>query len=50
MLQAIGVSEYYHTRNKDAVVPHLPGEQTARGLMQTLGTDWGRDLVDPNLS
>jgi hypothetical protein len=49
MLEAIGVSPHYHTKNKDLIIPHLPGEQTARSLMQTLGTEWGRNMVDQNI-
>ena len=49
MLEAIGVTSYYHTYNKDMPIPHIPGHPTARHLMQTLGTEWGRDLIHRNI-
>lgn len=46
-----GVSESdaqrYTYRDKEAVIPELG--VTARYLQQTLGTDWGRRLINPNL-
>ena len=35
--------EYVFT-NKEALIPEI--NQTPRHLMQTLGTEWGRDLID----
>lgn len=49
MLEAIGVTEYYHTHNKMEPIPHIPGNPTARHLLQTLGTEWGRDMVHSNI-
>jgi len=49
MLEAIGVSSYYHTDNKGMPIPFLPGNPTARHLLQTLGTEWGRDQVHSDL-
>jgi hypothetical protein len=49
MLEGIGVTEYYHTWYKNKPIPTIPGNPTARMLMQTLGTEWGRDTVHPNI-
>ena len=49
MLETIGVTSYYHTDNKDLPIPHIPGQPTARRLLQTLGTEWGRNMIYNNL-
>lgn len=48
MLTALGLTEEQLTANKNEPVPLLGGK-TPRYAMQTLGTEWGRDLIDPNL-
>lgn len=35
--------------DKAARVPWLPKGVSTRRLLQTLGTEWGRDLIDPDL-
>lgn len=51
LLEALGLSEHqigYHLhQDKSAIIPALGCN--ARHLMQTLGTDWGRQLVAPDL-
>jgi hypothetical protein len=32
-------------KDREASIPGIPGHPTARHLMQTLGTEWGRELV-----
>lgn len=36
------------TRDKEAPIPEL-GDKSFRYLMQTIGTDWGRKLIDKDL-
>jgi len=45
MLEAIGVTPYYHTVSKNEPIESLAGEPTARELLVTLGTSWGRECV-----
>ena len=40
--------QYAHI-SKHEPLKLLPGEPTARHLLQTLGTEWGRDHISPNL-
>jgi hypothetical protein len=49
MLKSIGVdySDPYWQGNKDNVIPVLG--VSMRQLMQTLGTDWGRDMISKDL-
>lgn len=42
------VDEYLDGSKKEIPIPQLGGK-TARYLMQTLGTEWGRALISPNL-
>jgi hypothetical protein len=35
--------------NKEMPIIELPGEPSFRKLAQTLGTDWGRDMIHPQL-
>lgn len=44
----VDTGTFSHTRNKELPLPELLG-QTPRWLMQTLGTEWGRDLVSSSL-
>jgi hypothetical protein len=39
--------QYVYTA-KEEPLKLLPGEPTARRLLQTLGTEWGRDCIDTN--
>lgn len=39
----------YTEENKEDPIPWLHGCKTPRYLMQTLGTEWGRDMVHPLL-
>ena len=34
---------------KEAPLFHVPGNPSPRKLAQTLGTDWGREIIHPNL-
>lgn len=45
MLQAIGVD--VSDQAKNTPVPFLDGRITPRIMMQTLGTEWGRSLLQP---
>lgn len=46
MLLGAGITEE-QLAQKNKIIPHW--ERTPRYLMQTLGTEWGRDLVSKNL-
>jgi len=47
-LSAMGVEDdFLHGGRKEEIVPVF--NATSRFLMQTLGTEWGRDLVDKDL-
>jgi len=50
MLAAIGVdmSDPYWIKNKETPIPAL-GNRSPRYLLQTLGTEWGRNLVTPDI-
>lgn len=48
MLMAFGLTGEQLGAGKEQPLDWLPG-QTPRRLMQTLGTEWGRQLVDPNI-
>jgi hypothetical protein len=47
-LVGLSVDEITNSDAKERPIPWLDGK-SPRHLMQTLGTEWGRDLVDPNL-
>lgn len=48
MLAAVGFTHaQLYGDQKEAVMPDIG--KTPRQMMQTLGTDWGRDLVDPEI-
>ncbi len=49
MLEAIGVGEHYHTENKTKPVETISGKPTARYMLQTLGTEWGRNTIHPDI-
>jgi energy-coupling factor transporter ATP-binding protein EcfA2 len=49
MLRAAGIPEKYLTTMKEVPIPGIPGNPTGRYLLQTLGTDWGRENVDPDI-
>lgn len=48
MLAALGVSEHMTHEHKNTPIPWL-GNRTPREIMQTLGTDFGRDMLDQNV-
>ncbi|MBE0435691.1 MAG: deoxynucleotide monophosphate kinase [Methylomicrobium sp.] len=51
LLHAIGLSHEvidYHMTYKEKIIPNLPNV-TMRHLLQTLGTDWGRNMIHPDL-
>lgn len=49
MLEVLGIrGENLHGNAKEEPIPELGGV-TARYMMQTLGTEWGRNLIDPNI-
>lgn len=39
----------YFWKNKTTPLTKVPGQPTPRHLMQTLGTEWGRNLISPRL-
>lgn len=49
MVRALGIdmSEPYWQKNKEEIIPALGA--SPRRIMQTLGTEWGRQLINPNL-
>lgn len=50
MLRALGVPQTYLDRTVDKNQPiDLLGGKTFRDAATTLGTEWGRDLIDPDL-
>jgi hypothetical protein len=49
MLRALGVPEESLTGADKEVPLDLLGGRTARHAMQTLGTEWGRNLISPDL-
>jgi len=49
MIRAMGVDEhYFQTENKEKPVEGLGG-QSVRTLLQTLGTEWGRETVSKEI-
>ncbi|MEC7159065.1 MAG: deoxynucleotide monophosphate kinase [Bacteroidota bacterium] len=46
--RALGITKKYYGKDKDAPIPHL-GKKSARYIMQTLGTDWARDMVSQTI-
>lgn len=48
MLRCLGVSEYYLTDAKEEPCPALMGK-TVRHALQTIGTDWGRNQIHPDI-
>ncbi len=49
MLGAMGIEKEYLYDKKTEPISYLPGQPTARHLMQTIGTEWGRDCVHNDL-
>ena len=49
MLSAMGVEDRYLYEYKTTPIPYLAGSPTARHLMQTIGTEWGRDCIHKDL-
>ena len=47
MLKQIAGDEYVFGDKKNAIVPHLG--VTGRFLLQTLGTEWGRETIDQDI-
>lgn len=47
MLRVMGVDDDYLTEKKSHEIPNFPGS-TARSLLRTLGTEWGRNFVHPD--
>jgi len=48
LCRALGITKKYYGGDKDAPIPHL-GNKTARYIMQTIGTDWGRAMVSETI-
>lgn len=48
MLKGLGLNQRQLTEEKNTPL-HWLGGKTPRQLMQTLGTEWGRTLVDPEI-
>lgn len=48
LCRALGITKKYYSTDKDAPIPHL-GKKTARYIMQTIGTDWGRAMVSETI-
>ena len=48
MFDGYGIGEYLQPGRKEEPIPGLHGH-SARTLMQTLGTEWGRDRVNRNI-
>jgi hypothetical protein len=46
LLFALGIDDMY-TRDKESTIPRIGG--SLRHLYQTLGTEWGRNLIHPGL-
>ena len=49
MLKALGLTEQQIDGDLKEVPCELLGGKTPRHAMQTLGTEWGRDLISQNL-
>lgn len=49
MLRALGLSEAHIDGNLKELPCALLGGKSPRFAMQTLGTEWGRNLIDPDL-
>lgn len=49
MLRALGLTEKELEGDSKEQPCSLLGGKTPRWAMQSLGTEWGRDLIDPNL-
>lgn len=49
MVKALGIdmSEPYWQKHKEDIIPALGA--SPRRIMQTLGTEWGRQMINPNL-
>jgi hypothetical protein len=48
LCRALGITKKYYNGDKDEPIPHL-GKKTARYIMQTIGTDWGRAMVSETI-
>ena len=49
MLIAMGLTQEQVYGNKKEIPASILGSRTPRHAMQTLGTEWGRDMIDKNL-
>ncbi len=50
LLEQVGADPIFHLYNdKTAPIRQLPGQPTGRHLLQSLGTEWGRGLISPDL-
>jgi hypothetical protein len=50
LLEQVGADPIFHLYNdKTAPITQLPGHPTGRHLLQSLGTEWGRGLISPDL-
>ncbi len=50
LLGQVGADAAYHLyNNKNIPIDQLPGRPTGRHLLQSLGTDWGRGMISPEL-
>jgi hypothetical protein len=47
LCRAMGITKKYYGGNKDLIIPHLG--KSARYIMQTIGTEWGRELVKQSI-
>jgi hypothetical protein len=47
MLLALGVESQYLYERKEEIVPFLG--VTGRHLLQSIGSDWGRNMINPNI-
>lgn len=48
LCRALGITKKYYNKDKDAPISHL-GKKSARYIMQTIGTDWARDMVSETI-
>lgn len=48
MHDGINIEQHWEL-NKDAILPFSPNQVTVRKALQTLGTEWGRDVLGNNI-
>jgi len=48
MYSGINIDQHWEL-NKDAILPFSPNQVTVRKAFQTLGTEWGRDVLGNNI-